>query len=301
MPAMERLTLQDLREPGATLGAGVSAGFLAGVLIGGVGGRLAMLALRLTSDPSLNGVSTDDGFTIGRVSLQTLFLLGVTAGLGMAGGLFYLVVRRWIPSPLAHPTDDAVLRVGRGRRAHRPERCRLHAALAAAARGGAFRRDPRGLRRDDAVDRRTPAPRGLDPANGDAGPGSWAWCRSCSRTSWAPWSYWLRSASGPSVARHRASSMPGDPRSSRGSAVPRWWPSRSRPPRASSATGSTSSADQAALPSAHGSQEVPPTNRRLGTGESTAYRTGRGVHAIHERLDHDHVRSADHTAADLDG
>jgi hypothetical protein len=98
MPAMERLALEDLREPGVTLGAGVSAGFLAGVLIGGVGGRLAMLALRLTSDPSLHGVSTDDGFTIGRVSLQTLFLLGVTAGLGMAGGLFYLVVRRWIPS-----------------------------------------------------------------------------------------------------------------------------------------------------------------------------------------------------------
>jgi len=98
MPAMDRLTLQDLREPGSTLGAGVSAGFIAGVLIGGVGGRLAMLALRLTSDPSLHGVSTDDGFTIGRVSLQTLFLLGVTAGLGMAGGLFYLVVLRWIPS-----------------------------------------------------------------------------------------------------------------------------------------------------------------------------------------------------------
>jgi hypothetical protein len=103
MPAMDRLTLQDLREPGSTLGAGVSAGFLAGVLIGGVGGRLAMLALRLTSEPSLHGVSTDDGFTIGRVSLQTLFLLGVTAGLGMAGGLFYLVVRRWIPSPWRIP------------------------------------------------------------------------------------------------------------------------------------------------------------------------------------------------------
>jgi hypothetical protein len=103
MPAMERLAFEDLREPGATLGAGVSAGFLAGVLIGGVGGRLAMLALRLTSEPSLHGVSTDDGFTIGRVSLETLFLLGVTAGLGMAGGLFYLVVRRWIPSPWRIP------------------------------------------------------------------------------------------------------------------------------------------------------------------------------------------------------
>jgi hypothetical protein len=55
MPAVDRLTLQDLREPGSTLGAGVSAGFFAGVLIGGVGGRLAMLALRVTSDPSLHG------------------------------------------------------------------------------------------------------------------------------------------------------------------------------------------------------------------------------------------------------
>jgi hypothetical protein len=62
-----------------------------------------MLALRLTSDPSLHGVLTDDGFTIGRVSLETLFLLGVTAGLGMVGGLFYLVVRRWIPSPWRIP------------------------------------------------------------------------------------------------------------------------------------------------------------------------------------------------------
>jgi hypothetical protein len=103
MPAMERITLEDLRGPGATLGAGVSAGFVAGVLIGGVGGRLAMLALRVTSDPSLHGVSTDDGFTIGRVSLETLFLLGVTAGLGILGGLFYLVVRRWIPSPWRIP------------------------------------------------------------------------------------------------------------------------------------------------------------------------------------------------------
>jgi hypothetical protein len=104
MPAMERAaTLESLRGPGATLGAGVSAGFLAGALIGGVGGRLAMLALRLTSDPSLHRVLTDDGFTIGRVSTETLFLLGVTAALGMAGGLFYLVVRRWIPSPWRIP------------------------------------------------------------------------------------------------------------------------------------------------------------------------------------------------------
>src|SRR5215212_860525 len=87
---------RGLSRPGATLASGVSAGFVSGVLIGGVGGRLAMLLLRVTSDPSLHGLQTDDGFRIGRVSAETLFLLGVTAGLGMAGGIFYLVVRRWI-------------------------------------------------------------------------------------------------------------------------------------------------------------------------------------------------------------
>ena len=95
--AMQRLTWQDLASPGATLASGVSAGFISGVLIGGVGGRLAMLLLRLTSDPILRGAQTDDGFTIGVFSTQTLFLLGVTAGLGILGGLFYLIVRGWIP------------------------------------------------------------------------------------------------------------------------------------------------------------------------------------------------------------
>jgi hypothetical protein len=89
--------INELSGPGTTLAAGVTGGFVAGLLIGGVGGRLAMLILRLTSLSALRGVSTDDGFTIGRVSAQTLFLLGVTAGLGIAGGVLYVVVRRWIP------------------------------------------------------------------------------------------------------------------------------------------------------------------------------------------------------------
>jgi hypothetical protein len=86
--AMRRLTWQDLASPGATLASGVSAGFISGLLIGGVGGRLAMFLLRLTSDPALRGAQTDDGFTIGVFSTETLFLLGVTAGLGILGGAF---------------------------------------------------------------------------------------------------------------------------------------------------------------------------------------------------------------------
>lgn len=95
--AMQRLTGHDLSSPGATLASGVTGGFVSGLLIAGVGGRLAMFLLRLTSDPGLLGAKTDDGFTIGRFSSETIFLLGVTAGLGIVGGLFYLIVRGWIP------------------------------------------------------------------------------------------------------------------------------------------------------------------------------------------------------------
>jgi hypothetical protein len=84
------------------LGIATTAGALAGVTIGGIGGRLAMLLLRVTSDPSLHGLKTDDGFTIGIVSGETTFLLIVTTVLGAAGGAAYFLVRpvlprRWAP------------------------------------------------------------------------------------------------------------------------------------------------------------------------------------------------------------
>ena len=77
--------------------AAASAGLLAGVGIGGIGGRLAMFVLRLTSDPSLRGLKTDDDFTIGVFSGETAFLMFATAFLGVLGGLVYLVVRSWLP------------------------------------------------------------------------------------------------------------------------------------------------------------------------------------------------------------
>jgi hypothetical protein len=79
------------------LAAGVAGGALAGFLAGGIGGRLAMLILRMTSSASLQGVSTDDGFTIGVVSGATAFLLLATTVGGVIGGLAYLFVRGWIP------------------------------------------------------------------------------------------------------------------------------------------------------------------------------------------------------------
>jgi hypothetical protein len=90
------------------LAAATAGGFLAGLLIGGVGGRLAMLLLRVTSDASLHGLETDDGFEIGVFTGATAFLLGVTALLGAIGGVFYLVARRLIP-PLLRPWTMGVL------------------------------------------------------------------------------------------------------------------------------------------------------------------------------------------------
>jgi hypothetical protein len=79
------------------LAAGVAGGAIAGFLAGGVGGRLAMFILRLTSPDSLHGLSTDDGFTIGVVSGATAFLLVATTIGGVIGGVAYLFVRGWIP------------------------------------------------------------------------------------------------------------------------------------------------------------------------------------------------------------
>jgi hypothetical protein len=73
------------------------AGAIIGVIVGGVGGRLAMFVLRLTSDDTVLGITTDDGFEIGRFTTATLFLLTVTAGLGGATGAVYFVVRGVLP------------------------------------------------------------------------------------------------------------------------------------------------------------------------------------------------------------
>ena len=87
----------DLKAKARRLSAAAAAGFLTGAAIGGIGGRLAMFVLRLTSDPALRGLKTDDDFTIGVFSGATMFLLVFTALGGMVGGIFYLVVRSWLP------------------------------------------------------------------------------------------------------------------------------------------------------------------------------------------------------------
>ncbi len=87
----------DARFVGRWLLLGGAAGGAAGFLVGGVGGRLAMFVLRVTSSDSVVGVQSDDDFTIGEISSASFFLLAVTALLGIMVGVAVVVARSQLP------------------------------------------------------------------------------------------------------------------------------------------------------------------------------------------------------------
>jgi hypothetical protein len=93
----------DVREVAWWLLVGAASGAVAGVAVGGVGGRLAMLLLRLTSPDFVLGMPSDDGFEIGVISRDTFQLLLATALLGGVNGVLYAVLRGSIPRRLRLP------------------------------------------------------------------------------------------------------------------------------------------------------------------------------------------------------
>ena len=78
-------------------GAAALGGLAAGFLVGGIGGRLAMFILRVTSDDRVIGIQSDDDFTIGRISSDSIFLIGAMTLIGTLLAFAYLLVRRWLP------------------------------------------------------------------------------------------------------------------------------------------------------------------------------------------------------------
>lgn len=80
--------------------AGITAaGALLGVLVGGVGGRLAMLLLARLN-PHLTGLTSDDGFTMGQFTvLNTLQLLGTGLQFGLLGVALYALLRTLMVGP----------------------------------------------------------------------------------------------------------------------------------------------------------------------------------------------------------
>jgi hypothetical protein len=76
------------------------AGISTGVVVAGVGSRLAMLILRLTSHPRVIGIQSDDDFTIGRFTFfGTYNLLVLGAAFGVIGAAVYQWVRPWLIGP----------------------------------------------------------------------------------------------------------------------------------------------------------------------------------------------------------
>jgi hypothetical protein len=80
------------------LGVVTLAGALLGVLVGGVGGRLAMLLLARLN-PEVDGLQSDDDFTMGQFSSATFDLLFFAMLLGIVGGAAYLVLRGLMVGP----------------------------------------------------------------------------------------------------------------------------------------------------------------------------------------------------------
>ena len=78
----------------------IVAGIPTGVLVAGVGSRLAMLVLRVTSPEAVVGVTSDDGFEIGQFTLGgTYNLLVLGAVVGVIGAAAYRAVQSWLLGP----------------------------------------------------------------------------------------------------------------------------------------------------------------------------------------------------------
>jgi hypothetical protein len=83
-----------------SLAKGMLPGLIAGVVVGGIGSRVIMRIMALTSVPAVRGVKTDFGATVGQITLGgTLFLLILGGIVGIAGGIAYLAVRKLLPGP----------------------------------------------------------------------------------------------------------------------------------------------------------------------------------------------------------
>jgi hypothetical protein len=92
----EQLAPMGLAEAAFTSAGLMSlAGVLSGLFWGGLGGRIAMRILLLTSPDNVRGVISDDGFEIGKLSSESivLFIFAAVLGgiIGFGGGLVRMV------------------------------------------------------------------------------------------------------------------------------------------------------------------------------------------------------------------
>ncbi|MCH8878209.1 MAG: hypothetical protein IIA89_15570 [Chloroflexi bacterium] len=77
---------------------GTLSGFVAGVIAGGFGSRIAMRISAIAAGPEMQGRISEAGNVVGEITLTGTVFLSLVAGFfGIYGGLLYAAVKRWIP------------------------------------------------------------------------------------------------------------------------------------------------------------------------------------------------------------
>ena len=81
------------------LAAAVTGGVAAGLAIAGAGGRLAMRLMAVTSPDAAQGRLTEADETVGRITTggSVGFVIFTALFFGLATGVIYLLIRRWLP------------------------------------------------------------------------------------------------------------------------------------------------------------------------------------------------------------
>lgn len=89
----------EMEDAARQLATATAAGAVAGLLVGGIGGRLAMMLLARLN-PETTGILSDDGFVIGQFTPSgTVNLLVVATLLGVLGAGIYVVLRNLMIGP----------------------------------------------------------------------------------------------------------------------------------------------------------------------------------------------------------
>ena len=84
--------------PARHLGLAALSGVVAGILVGGVLGRIAMRISGFAAGPALVGVSTANGERVGEITFGGSLAVVIFVGLpfGVVGGILYAIVEPWL-------------------------------------------------------------------------------------------------------------------------------------------------------------------------------------------------------------
>jgi len=92
--------VHTLRGLGRHVGAAAISGVIAGVLVAGLAGRIAMRVAGFTSRPELSGTLTSNGNRVGDITFEGTLALALFVGVatGVGGGILYASAEPWLRS-----------------------------------------------------------------------------------------------------------------------------------------------------------------------------------------------------------